>query len=147
MVMEDASALVFGAKSMASPAVPGNRNFQIFDGSLYMSPPNGIPLQMDGSLYLSPSPPRLEPSGVAEADLVVGSAVAQPFDLGAGRFDFGQRAAPLARVAPTAPPRKCDFYHGESPFSPTECLLPSRAHVKSLASNALASLVRPQHAR
>jgi len=146
-MMEDASALVFGAERMASPAVPGNRNLQIFDGSLYMSPPNGIPLQMDGSLYLSPSPPRLELSGVAEADLVVGTAVAHPFDLGAGRFDFGQRSAPLARVAPTAPPRKCDFHHGASPSSPTDCLRPSRTHSGSLACSALASLGRPHNAR
>lgn len=108
--MEDASALVFAAELMASSTVPATANLQIFDGTL----------------FLSPSTPTLDSSGVAEAEVVVGAAVAHPFELGTGKLDFGPRAAPLARVAPIAPPRKSAAHvvNGFSPSSQTDCLCP-----------------------
>ncbi|KAJ1470555.1 hypothetical protein T484DRAFT_1847411 [Baffinella frigidus] len=104
--MEDASALVFAAELMASSTVPATANLQIFDGTL----------------FLSPSTPTLDSSGVAEAEVVVGAAVAHPFELGTGKLDFGPRAAPLARVAPIAPPRKSAAHvvNGFSPSSQTD---------------------------
>jgi len=109
----------------ATSAISGPPNLQVLDASLYLSPPKqprvgmspeplgAASLEADGLLCLSPA--------VTAADILVGEAVTKPFELGAGKLEFGERMKPLPRMGPFAPPRPSLML---SPVSPSACKCP-----------------------